>query len=164
MAEPRPWWASDGVPGSHRDDDPVAAHRAARRRAATYLRAAAEEGDEPDGVDGPQEARASAGAGSGNETHVDGQWCGVCPVCTTARYLEERHPELLGHLGEAARHLLAAARALVEPPGPADQPGDDADGAGASDGRASPEDRPGGDAPQRPSAPPDGRLHQIDLE
>jgi hypothetical protein len=169
MAESRPWWASDGAPGSHRDDDPVAAHRAARHRAAPHLRAATEEADEPDDVGGPDEASTPAGAGGGTEAHVDGQWCGVCPVCTTARYLAERHPELLGHLGEAARHLLAAARALVEPPGPGDQPRD-ADDAAADDdgvtpyGRACPQDRPAGVAPRRRAAPSDGRLHRIDLE
>jgi hypothetical protein len=159
MAESRPWWASDGVPGSHREDDPVAAHRAARRRAAPHLRAAAEAGDAADGVDGPEEDPAPAGTGGGTEAHVDGQWCGVCPLCTTARYLEERHPELLVHLGEAARHLLAAVRALVEPPGPAAGAGDVA----TDDADAQGDDADGG-APPRPAAPPDGRLHQIDLE
>jgi hypothetical protein len=40
----------------------------------------------------------------------------VCPLCTLARTLEDTRPELMGHLTEAARHLAAAARALLETP------------------------------------------------
>lgn len=38
----------------------------------------------------------------------------MCPLCTLARALEETRPELLDHLTEAARHLAAAARSLLD--------------------------------------------------
>jgi hypothetical protein len=42
--------------------------------------------------------------------------CGVCPICVALRALGESRPQLLEHLTEAARHLTAAVRNLVEDP------------------------------------------------
>jgi hypothetical protein len=41
--------------------------------------------------------------------------CGVCPICIALRTLQESRPDLVRHLGEAARHLAAAARSLMDP-------------------------------------------------
>jgi hypothetical protein len=105
--EPRPWWASSGA-GPERidpDEDPVTAHRAARR------------GDED--VRGTE---SSADAGRDHAAEV----CGVCPICVGMRLLGEARPDLVVHLTEAARHLSAAVRSLLDTtqdPGPPDGEG-----------------------------------------
>jgi hypothetical protein len=144
----RPWWASatDGAPAPSDDgevstDDPVTAHRAARRRATTPNGAGAADEDPFDGTGDPggpgaqgaQGAHGGSGAhggpAGGDErpprpagaapSHADAI-CGVCPICVLARTLGDTHPELLGHVTEAARHLAAAARAMLDPSGPPD--------------------------------------------
>lgn len=84
----RPWWATpeDADPGD--GQDPVTAHRAARRG----------------GVADDHPADAS---------DHDPDVCGVCPWCAGLRLLSASHPEVVGHLTDAARHLTQAVRALV---------------------------------------------------
>lgn len=132
----RPWWASDDPSALLDDADPIEAFRAARRNGE-----AAEQGARPQrhGGSGSRPGAAGrdadpdpgvgeeAGPAAGGEP-VEGsaaphrpELCGICPLCSLARSLEETRPELIEHLTEAARHLAAAARALMEPPG--DGPG-----------------------------------------
>lgn len=95
-------------------------------------------GEEADGRD-------HAGRDHADRDHADrdhvGEVCGVCPLCTLARSLGETRPELLGHLAQAAHHLSAAVRTLVEPPseGGAASAADDEDVHGPQ----------GGDGPRR---------------
>ncbi|MEX2503627.1 MAG: hypothetical protein WD378_02185 [Egicoccus sp.] len=93
---PRPWWATPDDPGHLDEQDPVAAHRAARR------------GDGQDDA-GPA---GDADDGDGDAGH-DPDVCGVCPWCTGLRMLSTSHPEVVGHLTDAARHLTQAVRTLV---------------------------------------------------
>ena len=113
-----PWWASEGGTRGLEDVDPVEAFRAARRPAESASR-------EAEGGDAAQQRTRSEPAeeDSGSRAHRP-ELCGICPLCTLARSLEDTRPELLEHLTEAARHLAAAARALMEPP-PAPPPGPD---------------------------------------
>jgi hypothetical protein len=131
----RPWWASDGPVegGAARAEDPVVLHRAARRGtggtspAPWWSTAGGEEatsGAEEVGR-APGEEPGAAGSVTGEpagERHtIDA--CGVCPWCTSLRLLQSTRPDLVEHLTEAARHLAAAARSLLEPPiPPADGP------------------------------------------
>ncbi len=117
MSTSRPWWASEGPVDGGVDpgEDPLLAHRTARRG----------------GGDTDRTAGFGTAAAAGPEaepppdsTHATSEICGVCPVCIAARMLGESRPELLGHLTEAARHLSAAVRTLLETP-PA-RAGDDA--------------------------------------
>lgn len=64
-------------------------------------------------MDAPAGGAASTDAAGGTAPHRP-ELCGVCPLCTLARTLEETRPELLEHLTEAARHLAAAARSLLD--------------------------------------------------
>jgi hypothetical protein len=119
VSDARPWWASDledGVGDAAPNFDPLEAHRAARRGAHPSDDAIAgwDLADDPDGdqqVGGrrPTEDDASAAA-HGPDV------CGVCPICVALRALGESRPQLLEHLTEAARHLTAAVRNLVEDP------------------------------------------------
>ncbi|MFP4635862.1 MAG: hypothetical protein ACLFRD_08375 [Nitriliruptoraceae bacterium] len=136
--QPRPWWASDpdGRDIADEGDDPVAAHRAARRGSA---------GDAPNDAVGEDDAHARgatpgqhrgdgaegdgvAGGSGPDHDHRDGA-CEVCPLCALMRALDDSRPELVAHLSEAARHLIAAARAVMEAPaerrGPSTPPTDD---------------------------------------
>ncbi|TVP72132.1 MAG: hypothetical protein EA340_03890 [Nitriliruptor sp.] len=123
---PRPWWSSlaeqpagTGAQDDALDDvDPIEAFRSARRPRPTPPRAA-EQGSVPDPSPptGNQDEPTADREPEDPVTHRP-ELCGVCPLCTLARTLEETRPELMGHLTEAARHLAAAARALLEtPPG-----------------------------------------------
>ena len=154
MTDPaRPWWASAaaddtgegprGGPGGGRADgkadgvDPVEAFRAARRPRARSEgdrpaeQASARAGQEPEDAwrKAPSEPGAAAGDRVGSDpAGSDGhrpELCGVCPLCTLGRYVEDQHPELAVHLGEAARHLGAALRVLFEPPASPASPRDD---------------------------------------
>jgi hypothetical protein len=101
-ATSRPWWASDGAAAPGDDDvDPVDAHRAARRGAS----GPAGEWDVPVDDDGPPSA-----AAHGPDV------CGICPFCVALRALGESRPQLVEHLSEAARHLSAALRSVLEDP------------------------------------------------
>lgn len=142
---PRPWWASDAT-GPEADapggEDPVVAHRAARRG---WIDPSAPGGNRRDRGDGPRDSASDVSDDASHEgrdpqdghdpaehdpaehDHADGdeadsarehaaEVCGVCPLCILARSIGESRPELLGHLAEAARHLSAAVRTVVEPP------------------------------------------------
>jgi hypothetical protein len=119
MTPSRPWWASEGPVdgGVDREQDPLDAHRAARRGSA--------------GADTPDRGTSDADDGAADDGAADDQTqtsdaagrlppgseiCGVCPVCIAARMLGETRPELLVHLTEVGRHLSAALRALLETP------------------------------------------------
>ncbi len=139
-----PWWASspepvaddDAGPPAVDDTDPVEAFRAARRprpvppraagRGATAPGVTPPRSDRTCGPDGePEGALGMDGTGrQAREAPHRPELCGVCPLCTLARALEDTRPELLDHLTEAARHLAAAARSLLDAgpadPGPAD--------------------------------------------
>ena len=94
-----PWWASGDGEEHDLDDDPVMLHRAARRGRPT--------------------------SGESDGTAHDPDVCDACPICAGLRLLGETHPDLLEHVTEAARHLAAAARVLLEPPAAsADEPGE----------------------------------------
>lgn len=122
----RPWWfslpeqpAGPGAGDDTLDDvDPIEAFRSARRPRPVPPRAA-EPGSAPD----PSPPTGDPDASTADREPEDPvahrpELCGVCPLCTLARTLEDTRPELMGHLTEAARHLAAAARALLEtPPG-----------------------------------------------
>jgi hypothetical protein len=74
--------------------------------------------DAPRGGEGPPGADVPPGdRGATPRTAAHGpDVCGVCPICIGLRALGESRPELVAHLTEAARHLAAAVRAVVEPP------------------------------------------------
>jgi hypothetical protein len=77
----------------------------------------------------------------------------VCPFCSSLRLLQETRPELVEHLTEAARHLAAAARSLLDTPVPS--PAERAP-------RSSP--RPTADGPSHRPVTADGRLQRITLD
>jgi len=122
----RPWWSSlaeqpagTSAPDDVVDDvDPVEAFRSARRPRPVPPRAAGPEAErDPSPRTGDEDAP-TAEQGPQDPLAHRPELCGVCPLCTLARALEDTRPELMGHLTEAARHLAAAARALLEtPPG-----------------------------------------------
>lgn len=109
----RPWWASDPAQQSS-TEDPVTAHRAARRGSS---------GDDPwwDAVGAPPSDDPTARPGP----HTF-EACGICPICAGLRALSETRPDLVHHLAEAARHVAAAVRAALEAPptsgGTSDEP------------------------------------------
>lgn len=122
-AASRPWWASPdgpeggpGTDGSGADDpDPVEAFRASRRPRERGAGAHA-----PGGAGSAEETAGERPAGERRAEDPGAvhrpELCGVCPLCTLARSLEDTRPELLEHLTEAVRHLAAAARTFLEPP------------------------------------------------
>jgi hypothetical protein len=191
----RPWWASDGPVdgGIDRRTDPLELHRAARRGPGGDAPWWAETPAGPAGQAGPASEPADEpphGSGGADQRGVDQpvadepsarhgpDVCGVCPVCSAVRLLQESRPELVEHLTEAARHLAAAARSLLEPPTVPTPPTPRADGAadgglrrirlddhaghaagsddpnGASD-PPGPHDPPGRHDPPGPPDPPD---------
>jgi hypothetical protein len=121
---PRPWWASEADAAASDPVDPVDAHRAARRGGfPTEDPAAWWDGQAPPegGPAGEAHDRARADQpGHGPDV------CGVCPLCAALRALGETRPQLVEHLTEAARHLAAAFRSVVDEPRPdeADEPRD----------------------------------------
>lgn len=118
----RPWWATpDGVDALG-DEDPVDAHRRARRGTVPGTdRAYDDLGDEPSDLgDEP-----SDGGHDGRAAVHDPDVCGVCPWCSGLRLLAASHPETVAHLTEAARHLTQAVRGLVAD---LQRPGDGDDG------------------------------------
>ncbi len=152
MSAPRPWWASDdrGAPDEG-DLGPVEAHRAARlgERRVPGGPGGTSGSDEPAGSGAGSTGQGASGdaAFGGESHHGDGptsgqderrrgsvddpspaghaaEICGVCPICMLARAVGESNPELLGHLAQAARHLAAAARTLLEPSAPPAEPED----------------------------------------
>jgi hypothetical protein len=128
----QPWWASvaDAAPAA--PVDPLEAHRAARRGPVpldgpeAWWHADTPFDPETE-TDGPGEARDGTPYGApndgeqawGDEGRQDGHRpdiCGVCPICVGLRALGESRPQLVEHLTEAARHLAAAVRSIVEEP------------------------------------------------
>lgn len=105
-AAERPWWASADVDGVLGDEDPLEAHRAGRAGGHAAGRGPTGASDTATG------GAARGGHRHGHQAAVDA--CGVCPVCAGIRILGEARPELLTHLGEAARHLTLAARAFLD--------------------------------------------------
>ncbi|MEX2549443.1 MAG: hypothetical protein WD638_04390 [Nitriliruptoraceae bacterium] len=103
---PRPWWASEDAVVDLDDVDPVDAFRQARRSGRSA--------EDPEDPDDPDDRDAAPGGGGPSEH--DPAFCGVCPLCTLARTLEDTRPELLEHLTQAARHLASAVRVLLETP------------------------------------------------
>ncbi len=138
----RPWWSSlteepagAGAKADGLDDvDPMEAFRSARRPRPVPPRAAERErGPDPSQPAGEEDAATGDRPPGDPQTHRP-ELCGICPLCTLARTLEDTRPELMGHLTEAARHLAAAARALLEtPPGRPEGPATDG-GAGDAPG------------------------------
>lgn len=146
-ADDRPWWATDegDLPGD--GDDPLAAHRAARRgdRDPDRDRDGAPHGEAAGGAadDGSWWVPATeavtrlardlaAAAASPPRGLVDDEGadpvgghridaCGACPICVGLRALGESRPELVGHLAEAARQLALAVRTVVDAGVPADE-------------------------------------------
>ena len=121
-----------------------------------------DDGLDDDGLDGPgtvgdadpggRRAPTGGDPAVGEERpHLD--VCGVCPVCVGIRALGTQHPELVGHLAEAGRHLAAAVRGFVDAAAAA--------GAGRPTG-AGGWDAADDHAPER--APAGDGLHAISLE
>ncbi len=99
-----PWWSSDGA-GVDPDEDPLAAHLAARGLHAVDDDADRTSTDDPDpspDADGP-----ATGPDDATSPHPPGI-CGVCPICRGHALVQERHPEVAGHLADAARSLSRA--------------------------------------------------------
>lgn len=57
---------------------------------------------------------ARSGGRSAVRPHPRDQACRACPWCIAMRSLGDARPEVIDHLDEALRHLVAAARAWVE--------------------------------------------------
>jgi hypothetical protein len=112
---PRPWWASPDAAGPLDDLDPIEAFRTVRRSSAGADDGARPQADDGADASGHDAADDAADAAVPSTPHRP-ELCGICPLCSLARTLEETRPELVEHLTEAARHLAAAARALMEPP------------------------------------------------
>ena len=124
----RPWWASlegpSGGAGTDRwstgEQDPVEAFRASRRPRDDRADMPGATGPGPTGPGSADERSGAATAEPGSTQDTGSlhrpEVCGICPLCTLARSLEDTRPELLEHLTEAVRHLAAAARTLLEPP------------------------------------------------
>jgi hypothetical protein len=119
--DPRPWWASDGDATTTEPIDPVEAHRAARRGnpgdrdrdpAAWWDLPPV---DEQSPADEPPPADQRTADDPPPATHGP-DVCGVCPICHVLRSLGESRPQLVEHLTEAARHLAAAVRDVLEDP------------------------------------------------
>jgi hypothetical protein len=150
--DPRPWWASElDAEAVGSTVDPLEAHRAARRggppprddtswwdldglrepapdaasSGATTGTAGTDDATGTAGTDDATGIGGAAGAGHGPDV------CGACPICLALRSLGESRPQLLEHLTEAARHLAAAVRSVVEEP-PRGR-GDDARRGGGAD-------------------------------
>jgi hypothetical protein len=120
---PRPWWASPDASSTLDDLDPVDAFRAARRSDTDAAGADPGTDPDPDAAPGGPDPTPQPDEASAPSAPHRPELCGICPLCTLARSLEETRPELVEHLTEAARHLAAALRALVEPSDAGPTPG-----------------------------------------
>lgn len=96
-AHEEPWWASGGE-GGLGEEDPFEAHRSAR-------------GGSQDPVDPIVRILRQLADG---RHRLDGETCGVCPLCSAIAALDDARPELVRHLSEAARHLTLAVKAFVD--------------------------------------------------
>jgi hypothetical protein len=127
----RPWWASDADAATAAPVDPLEAHRAARRGPVpldgpeAWWQTDTPPSDPAPADDGPGDARGGTPNGAptageragGTDEGRDGHRpdiCGVCPICVGLRALGESRPQLVEHLTEAARHLAAAVRSVVD--------------------------------------------------
>lgn len=115
-----PWWAGEGGQGADPTVVPLdAATRSASPAddtgAAASQRAAPEADHHGDEAPGPTDEHADDASAPRTAEHRP-ELCGVCPICTGFRLLEEVRPELAHHLAEATRHLAAALRDLAEHP------------------------------------------------
>ncbi|MBY5164295.1 hypothetical protein [Salsipaludibacter albus] len=110
-----PWWSSDGA-GVDPDQDPLAAHLAARN-----LHAVGDETDDEVGGDvGGGDVGGDVGGDEtndegavGDEAHPPGI-CGVCPICRGHALVQARHPEVAAHLADAARSLSCALATFAD--------------------------------------------------
>jgi hypothetical protein len=138
-----PWWASGTGPvDGLADDDPVRAHREARRGVGPEDGPTSDDGDasgDPagrvwweDAATALGELARQAGARYGDpgdlpphDHGADTDVCEICPVCVGLRVLERSRPELVAHLSEALRHVTLAVKSVVDA---------HADATGATDG------------------------------
>lgn len=121
-AEPTPAWWPAGFPTVDAADPAAPEDGPAVESAPAEERGAA---GEPGAARGADEARGASDdrAGTADDPAVHRpELCGICPLCTAFRALEELRPELATHLAEAARHLAAAVRVLADPGGGATPP------------------------------------------
>lgn len=103
MTASAPWWSSDDE-RLDPDQDPLAAHLAARGLTGT------DDPGEDEAGSGDRDGDREDDAAGAHNPHQPGI-CGVCPICRGHAVLQERHPEIAGHLADAARSLsLALAR------------------------------------------------------
>lgn len=135
-----PWWSSGAEDLD--DTDPFDAHRSARSSDGDGAGAAAggrpwdvpwEDWDDRDAPppngsqrsaidDAVEAAQALArfvasrrgGGRSAVRPHPRDQTCRACPWCIAMRSLGDARPEVVEHLDEALRHIVAAARAWVD--------------------------------------------------
>lgn len=138
----RPWWSS-GSESAAAGQDPIEAHRAARRaddrggedpsrqgdrheppipwaELASFLTRLAGNafGHRSATGDGP----AASPEGDQPSATVDGpaaspegdQVCHACPFCAVLRAVEASRPEVIGHLGEATRRLTLAVKTVLD--------------------------------------------------
>lgn len=106
------WWAP-AAEAVVRFSEDLAASAAAN---ADTARGRAAWDDAPEGDadrhDAGREHADPPGAATDGDHRIDA--CGICPICVGLRALGASRPELVGHLSEAARHLAAAVRAVVD--------------------------------------------------
>lgn len=117
------WWAPAAEAVARLSED-LAATAADNARDARGHRAWHGEGPtgaagDPSSARGDRPAGASGGDGDDDRGRAGAdaahlEVCGVCPICVGLRALGTHRPELVGHLAEAARHLAAAVRSVVD--------------------------------------------------
>lgn len=129
-----PWWSS-GADDLDDATDPFEAYRTARATSDDGARPwdvpwedwddrdappppGAQRSTVDDAVDAVQAlarfVAARRGGRSGVRPHPREQTCRACPWCIAVRSLGDARPEVVDHLDEALRHLVAAARAWVD--------------------------------------------------
>lgn len=135
-----PWWSS-GADDLDPTADPLQAHRAARSGSGQSDDPAGaggsaerpwdvpwEDWDErdpspphgaqrstlDDAFEAVQALARFVAARSGVRPHPRDQTCRACPWCIAMRSLGDVRPDVVDHLDEALRHLVAAARAWVD--------------------------------------------------
>lgn len=121
MTGAAPWWASDDHE-LDRDQDPLAAHVAARGLGLVEDADDAPDDATDDATDDPGgRSHANADdepddgvADAPSATSHDPAICGVCPVCRGWTGLQDRHPDVAAHLAEAARHVALALTSFAD--------------------------------------------------
>jgi hypothetical protein len=61
-----------------------------------------------------QEERGARYSDLFDSSHDHGSDCAYCPICATIAVVRKTRPEVLDHLGAAAREMLAAVSILIE--------------------------------------------------